>query len=51
MEVMASCLHTLLRNANRMGIQIAEGYIGKMSVSIVQGLDYLKDHLVSRIGV
>lgn len=45
MEVMASCLHTLLRNANRMGIQIAEGYIGKMSVSIVQGLDYLKDHL------
>ncbi|VDO89339.1 unnamed protein product [Heligmosomoides polygyrus] len=49
MEVMASCLHTLLRNANRMGIQIAEGYIGKMSVSIVQGLDYLKDHLPSNI--
>ncbi|KIH57334.1 hypothetical protein ANCDUO_12476 [Ancylostoma duodenale] len=45
MEVMASCLHTLLRNANRMGIRIAEGYIGKMSVSIIQALDYLKDHL------
>ncbi|VDL73714.1 unnamed protein product [Nippostrongylus brasiliensis] len=45
MEVMASCLHTLLRSANRMGIRIAEGYIGKMSISIVQGLDYLKDHL------
>ncbi|KAE9413030.1 hypothetical protein Angca_003807 [Angiostrongylus cantonensis] len=45
MEVMASCLHTLLRSANRMGIQIAEGYIGKMSISILQGLDYLKDNL------
>ncbi|KAK6759985.1 hypothetical protein RB195_021500 [Necator americanus] len=45
MEVMASCLHTLLRSANRMGIRIAEGYIGKMSVSIIQALDYLKDHL------
>ncbi|PIO72908.1 kinase domain protein [Teladorsagia circumcincta] len=45
MEVMASCLHTLLRSANRLGIRIAEGYIGKMTVCIVQGLDYLKDHL------
>ncbi|CAJ0610123.1 unnamed protein product [Cylicocyclus nassatus] len=45
MEVMASSLHTLLRSANSLGIRIAEGYIGKMSVSIIQALDYLKDHL------
>ncbi|KJH41524.1 kinase domain protein [Dictyocaulus viviparus] len=45
MEVMASCLHTLLRSANQMKILIAEGYIGKMSISILQGLDYLKEKL------
>lgn len=45
MEMMATCLDRLLKRTNHQ--PVPEAIIGKMAVSIINALNYLKEKLVS----